>query len=144
MAATHAELQPADTLGRILTYITLIDSTNRQTTETGYINRNSTAFPDKSILRREWSVFLDLIEVIKPHIMDTYKKVKINNKTKMVDFTTKRGTQFQIEFTTVKRMEHLTKLVSIKTNTASAGDAFSIMAGVSDDIAKEAKKRKLI
>lgn len=142
---TQIQFQPHDALGRIATYFMMINSMNEQTTQTGYANRNTIALPDRATVKQEWRVFSDMIESAKPHIKDTFKRIKIDHKNKMVRFITKKDTELEIVFTTTEKMKGVKVDVSVKAdNYESVGVGLSTLNGTLDDIAKEAKKRKLI
>lgn len=142
--ATQIQFQPHDALGRITSYFMLINSMNEQTTQLGYVNRNTIVMSDEATVKQEWRVFSDLIETIKPYIKDTFKKVKIDRKNKMAKFTTRKGTKLEIVFTTTSKMKDIRVDVAMSANNyESTGVGLSVLNGTVDDIAKEAKKRKL-
>lgn len=62
------QLQTHESLSKIAVYFTIINSTNEQTTQTDYCNRNTIALPDKDTVKREWKLFKDMIEAANPHI----------------------------------------------------------------------------
>lgn len=143
-AATLIETSSSSKLDAIITYLSLIKSLDSETKEIGYINRSTVALSTKVILKQEWKMFCKILNSIRPYIEESFKSIKVSNKNYYADFETERNTHFQIAFALSDDMKNIPVHTHTSASLETISTTMNAMNSISNDIAKETKRRKLI